>query len=93
MQPTSAFREQHVPPYGLLTVSRESLSQRSDINIRIAEQCQSSCVPHVSQKKDCQNVYMVVSAVAKGFLVRRLLCTEKVKEIVTTIKVLTPPHE
>lgn len=36
---------------------------------------------------------MLVSAAAKGFLVRRLLCTEKVKEVVTTIKVLTPPCE
>ena len=88
---TSLFREQHVPPYGLQygklqTISRESLSQHSDIKNRIAEQCQSSCVPYKVSQKLRQDVYMLVSAAAKGFLVRRLLCTEKVKEVVTTIK-------
>ena len=39
-----------------------------------------------------QNVYTLVSAVAKGFLVRHLLCSVKVKEIVRTIKVLNHSH-
>lgn len=49
-------------------------------------------IPLAPMKKE-QNVYTLVSAMAKGFLVRLLLCSEKVKEVITTIKVLKPLQE
>lgn len=89
----SPTEEQHTRPprlqtcrygkHGLQTNTDRVLveTQNADTRNSIIEH---SLVSRVSQKKQC--VYVRVSAVAKGFLTRRLLSSEKVREVITTIK-------